>query len=99
MATATGCFSPDYGVPPGQVLGERLKAQGLSQAEFACLCGRSAGLIGEIVAGRAPIDSETALQFERVLGVDADIWVGIESSYRLHLAREAEARSAIASIR
>ena len=99
MAAATDRYSPDYGVPPGLVLGERLKAQDLSQAEFARRCGRSAKLISEIVAGRAPIDSETALQFERVLGVDADIWIGMESSYRLHLAREAEAHSVIAAIR
>ena len=99
MATVADCYSPDYGVPPGWVLDERLKAQRLSQAEFARRCGRSAKLISEIVAGRAPIDSETALQCEKVLGVDADIWIGIESSYRLHLAREAEARFAIASVR
>lgn len=92
MATAT--YNPDYGVPPGWVLGERLEAQGMSQAELARRCGRSPKLISEIVAGKAPIESETALQFERVLGVDAGIWLGIESAYRLHKARETEAAAA-----
>ena len=68
-----------------------MEAQGLSHAAFARRCGRSPKLIGEIVAGEAPIEPGTALQFEKALGLDAHIWLGIESSYRLHEAREAEA--------
>ena len=98
MATATNQFSPDYAVPPGWVLDERLEAQGVSRAEFARRCGRSPKLISEIIAGKAPIEPETALQFEKVLGVDARIWLGIESVYRLHRAREAEAVDATASV-
>ena len=97
MATATNQFSPDYSVPPGWVLNERLEAQGISHAEFARRCGRSPKLISEIIAGKAPLEPQTALQFEKVLDVDASIWLGIESDYRLHLAREAEAANAAAS--
>ena len=39
------------------------------------------------MAGKAPIEPRTAVQFERVLGVDADIWLGIEKDYRLHQVR------------
>lgn len=95
---ATGTYNPDYSVAPGWVLSERLEVQGISQAEFARRCGRSPKLISEIVAGKAPVDPETALQFERVLGVDASIWLGIESAYRLHKAREAETEAAAASV-
>ncbi len=87
-------FRPDYAVPPGWVLEERLEVQGFSHAEFARRCGRSAKLISEIVAGKAPLEPETALQFEKVLGVDASIWLGIEAHYRLHRARETEAADA-----
>ena len=97
MATATYRYEPDYAVPPGWILEEHLEARGLSLAAFARRCGRSPKLIGEIVAGKAPIEPGTALQFEKVLGLDAHIWLGIESSYRLHMAREAEAADAAAS--
>ena len=93
MATAANQYRPDYAIPPGWILQERLGAHGISHAEFARRCGRSAKLISEIVAGKAPIEPKTALQFEKVLGVDATIWLGIESDYRLHLEREAEART------
>ena len=99
MAAATYRFRPDYAVPPGWVLSERLEAEGISNAEFARRCGRSPKLISEIIAGKAPLEPKSALQFERVLGVDASIWLGIESSYRLHLARQAEAKAARSSIK
>ncbi len=97
MVTAINQFSPDYAVPPGWVLEERLEVEGISHAEFARRCGRSPKLISEIVSGKAPLEPGTALQFEKVLGVDASIWLGIESEYQLHRAREVEAQNAAAS--
>ena len=83
-------YRPDYAVPPGWVLEERLEVQGISQAEFARLCGCSAKLISEIVSGKAPLEPETARQFEKVLGVDASIWLGIEDAYKTHRSQETE---------
>ena len=97
MATATNQFNPDYAIPPGWILQDRLEVEGISHAEFARRCGRSPKLISEIISGKAPLEPGTALQFEKVLGVDASIWLGIESEYRLHRAREAEAENAAAS--
>ena len=90
--TATNQYQPDYAVPPGWLLEERLSAKGISHAEFARRCDRSAKLISEIISGKAPIEPKTALQFERVLGVDASIWLGIEADFRLRQTREAEAK-------
>ncbi len=94
MVAITNQYNPDYAVPPGWILDERLEAEGISRAEFARRCGLSLNLINGIIAGNAPIEPKTALQFENVLGVDADIWLGIESDYRLHQELEAEGRQA-----
>lgn len=94
MTTATYRYEPDYAVPPGWVLEERLEDRQFSHAEFARRCGRSAKLISEIIAGKAPIEPVTALQFEKVLGLDASVWLGMESDYRLHQVREAEKQKA-----
>ena len=92
MTTKTNQYHPDYAVPPGSILKEYLEARGLSRAEFARRCGRSAKLISEIIAGKAPVTPETAREFEKVSGVDADIWLGIEKDYQLYRARKSEAK-------
>ena len=93
MGTVTNQYQADYAVPPGWIIEEHLAAQGISHAEFARRCGRSPKLISEIIAGKAPIAPKTALQFEKVLGLDASIWLGIEADYRLHRERQTEARA------
>ncbi|MDE2755967.1 MAG: HigA family addiction module antitoxin [Acidobacteriota bacterium] len=86
MVATTYSYQPDYAVPPGWVLEEHLESHGLSPAELARRCGRPAKLISEIIAGEAPVEPETALKFERVLGLDASIWLGIEARYQLQQA-------------
>ena len=88
---ATYDYQPDYAASPGTVLAEHLAVRGLSHAEFARRCGRSAKLISGIVAGKAPVEPTTALQFEKVLGMSVRIWLGIEADYRLHQERTVEA--------
>lgn len=83
-------YDPDYAAIPGWLVEEHLKASGLSQSELACRCGLSLKLISEIISGKAPIGPKAAVQFERVLGVDARIWLGVEADYRSHRTRAAE---------
>ena len=94
MIGPANAYQPDYAVAPGTILAERLEANDMSYADFARRCGRSPKLISEIVAGKAPVEPQTALQFEKVTGVAAHIWLGIEADYRLHRAKEAEAKQA-----
>lgn len=96
---AKNTYQPDYAVPPGWILAERLEAHGISHAAFARRCGRSPKLISEIISGVAPVEPETALQFEKVLGMSAIIWLGIEADYQLHKAREAVAREAAPAVK
>src|SRR5262245_27376915 len=82
----------DLPVPPGELLVETLGVLGLSQADAARRMGRPAQAINEIAKGKKEITAETALQLERVLGVPAHVWLGLEASYRQALARRADAR-------
>ena len=97
MIGPANAYQPDYAVAPGTILAERLEAHDMSYADFARRCGRSPKLISEIVAGKAPVEPETALQFEKVTGVAAHIWLGLEADYKLHRAQEAERKQAAKS--
>ena len=88
MRQGKNTYKPDYAVRPGLVLDEHLEARDMSHAEFARRCDRSPKLISEIISGKAPVNSTTAIQFERVLGMSADIWLGMEQAYQLHKARQ-----------
>ena len=98
MAEIANAYQPDYSVEPGAILAERLETYDMSYAEFARRCGRSTKLISEIIAGKAPVEPRTALQFEKVTGVAAHIWLGIQADYALYLAKKAEAEQAQESI-
>lgn len=86
----TPTFRPDYAVHPGMLLEQELEHHELSQAEFARRIARTPKLVSEILSGKNPIEPETAIQFEHVLGIGADVWLRMESDYRLHKARKAE---------
>ena len=85
-------YEPDHAAPPGHLIQEFLETLGISARELARRCGRSGKLMAEIVAGKAPVEPETALQLERVLNVPASLWTSMEAAFQLHQAREAEDR-------
>lgn len=77
----------NYAVAPGEYLEEWIEDQGLSQQHVADLLGCSRKQVNEIVNGRAPITSDTAIRLERVVGIPADSWLRYEAAYRADLAR------------
>ena len=79
-------FTPDYSEPPGAYLEEVLETRGIRKSEFAIRCGRPAKTISEIIAGKAAIMPDTALQFERVLDIPARLWLAMEASHQLRAA-------------
>jgi HTH-type transcriptional regulator/antitoxin HigA len=80
-------WNPDFAVPPGEYLAEQLDARGWSLTELARRCGKSPKMISAIINNKNPIEPDTALALERVLGVKAEIWNGLESDWRLFEAR------------
>jgi len=89
MATERELHS-DLPIPPGEYLEEVLEELGMSKAELARRMGRPPTKISPIFKGEKAITPETAMQLEKVVGVPANIWLGLESEYRLALARQAE---------
>ena len=83
-------YNPDFVTPPGETLSETLGVIGMTQAEFAGRTGRPKKTINEIIRGKSAITPETALQFEKVLGVPASFWINREQNYQEWLAREQE---------
>jgi len=80
-------FRPDYAVPPGDTLRDRLSEMNVSQAELAARAGLSTKHVNQIMQGIAPITLETAIALERITGIPASIWNRRETDYREALLR------------
>ncbi len=87
-------FEPNWSTHPGEHLQEYLALKGWSQAEFARLSGLTPKLISEIINGKNPVTPETAIIFERVLGLKAYIWTGWQASWDQFQARRAAQKKA-----
>jgi HTH-type transcriptional regulator/antitoxin HigA len=83
-------YFPDSVTHPGETLLETIEAIGMTQAELAERTGRPTKTISEIINAKTAITTETALQFEKVLGVPARFWTNLERNYQEWKAREAE---------
>ena len=79
-------------IHPGETLVEELAVRGLSQTQLARQMGRPLQTINAIWTGKKSITAETALDFERALGIAARVWLGLQAEYdetRARLARQA----------
>jgi antitoxin HigA-1 len=69
---------------PGEMLLEEvLKPLGISQSEIAIRPGVSYPPLKEIVRGRRSVAPDTALRPDRVLGMPADLWLGLKQDWDL----------------
>ena len=86
MMTDRALYS-DLPVPPGEYLEEVIDELGMTKDELAKRMNRPAPKLSAIFKGEKAITADTALQLEKVVGVPAHIWAGLEAEYRLTLAR------------
>lgn len=91
-------YTPESVSHPGTTLEDVLEERGMTQAELCERTGRPKKTINEILKGKASITPETALQFERVLGIPASFWNNRQRQYDESLAREREAKSLTAFV-
>jgi len=83
----------DLPIPPGEILAEELAARGMTRKELAAQLGRPAQAVDEIIRAEKAITPDTARGLEKVLGIAADFWLNLESTYRLTRARNRERES------
>ena len=90
--------------PPGEFIREELEERGWTQRDLADVLGRPLQTVNQIINGRKGITPETAVELGAALGTSAELWMNLESGYRLSLvgkpdpmiSRRARARLAAA---
>ncbi len=76
--------------PPGEYIKDELDARGWSQAEFAEILGRPARVVSEIINGKRAISPETAKEIAAAFDSTPELWMNLESAYRLSRAKNDE---------
>jgi HTH-type transcriptional regulator/antitoxin HigA len=69
----------DLAIPPGEYLEEVIAELGMSKDELSKRLNRPAPKLSAIFKGQKAITPDTALQLEKVVGVPAHIWNGLEA--------------------
>ena len=73
--------------PPGDDILETIENIKMSQAELADRLSKTPSKVHDLITGKEPVTYNTALQLEKVLGIDAQFWLNREMNYRTKLAR------------
>lgn len=74
---------------PGEILLEEfLKPMGITQYRLAKEIGVSQRRIGEIVAGKRSITTDTGLRLSRFFGLSNGFWERLQIDYDLSIARQ-----------
>ena len=79
----TTTCTPAEVFPPGEYLRDELDERGWTASEFAGIIDRPPQAVSEILNGKA-ITAETARSFADALGTTPELWLNLQSVYRLH---------------
>jgi HTH-type transcriptional regulator/antitoxin HigA len=72
-------------IAPGEYIRDELEARGWTQEAFAHILGRPLKTVNQIITGTKAITPQTAKEIGAAFGTSAEVWLNLESAYRLNL--------------
>ncbi|MDR0231136.1 MAG: HigA family addiction module antidote protein [Dysgonamonadaceae bacterium] len=76
-------FTPTH---PGEILKDEIEYRKLSQVKLAKQMGISYKILNDILNGRRPVTTTTAMMFEAALDVPAYSLINIQTKYNMQVA-------------
>jgi HTH-type transcriptional regulator / antitoxin HigA len=83
----TTTYTPAEVFPPGEYLRDELEERGWTVTEFAEIIGRPVQAVSEILNGKKEVTTETALALSEALGTTPELWLNLQTNYRLFQQR------------
>lgn len=74
--------------PPGEFIKEELDARGWNQVELAEIMGCRPSDVNGLITGRRPVTPELAKALSNAFGSSPQLWMNLESAYKLHKAKD-----------
>ena len=91
-------YTPAEVFAPGEYLRDELDEREWTVTEFAEIIGRPIQAVSEILNGKKEITAETAIAFGHALGTSAELWMNLQTAFRLHLQRTAEKSTELSDV-
>ena len=79
-------------IHPGEILADELEEIDVSSAELARSLRVPPNRISQLLAGKRAITADTALRLAQYFGTSADLWMNLQKTYELDLARKGAGR-------
>ncbi|MFI4915121.1 MAG: HigA family addiction module antitoxin [Phycisphaerales bacterium JB060] len=73
---------------PGEHIREELEERGWTQSDLATILGRPLSAINQIINAKKSITPDTARELGEAFGTSAELWLNLESSFRLAQASD-----------
>jgi len=79
---------------PGEVLLMEIEARQLKKSEFAAQLNIQASQLSELLHEKRHISASIAIKLETLLGIDAEFWMRLQTSYDIAVERKRLAMAA-----
>jgi addiction module antidote protein HigA len=80
-------MNPSNLIHPGEMIKDEIEYRGISQKALAAEIGLPASVLNEVLNGKRAVTTEYALLLEAALGIEADIWLKLQSDYNKQIAK------------
>ena len=78
---------PSNPIHPGEMIKDEIEYRGITQKALAAEIGIPASVLNEILNGKRAVTTEYALLLEAALGIEADLWLRLQTEYNKQIAR------------
>jgi len=80
-------LEPGEPTHPGEVIKDEIEFRGISQRKLATQMGMSYTILNEVLNCKRAVTTEYALLFEAALGIDAELWIKMQSRYNIIMTK------------
>lgn len=78
----------DETLHPGEIIADELEARNILKKDFATFLDMQPAHLSDLITGKRHVSARLALKLEQHLGINAEYWLRVQSSYDLFMARK-----------
>ena len=78
---------PSSPIHPGEMIKDEIEYRGITQKALAKEIGVPVSVLNKVLNGKRAVTTEYALLLEAALGIEADLWLRLQSDYNKQIVK------------